>query len=831
MSFAIVVILLLTTTTLLINIPATDATLPPVVQSRAFLDVVPNPTGVNQMVGVTAMIQPFPPGDHYLLHNLTIKITKPDGSIETRGPYDSNPVAAYYFTYTPSQVGTYKFQFFYGGETIIATVSGNPVGNYTYLPAISPVTELIVQQERVEDFPENALPADYWTRPISPENRQWSTISGNWLMESYNRTYRAWDSSRGFNPYSEAPRTAHIAWIKELDFGGIVGGEFGTTSYYGGMTYENKLMPPIIMNGRLYYNTRLGSSGFNGFTCVDLRTGETIWTQKSSYTLTLGQLYNYISGNQMGVIPYLWSLGSTYKMFDAFTGEEITTFANATNGVPVLGEDGTLYVYIVDSQRGWVCKWNSTKAFENQSPSMISLSGTGVGRWRPVVGTFDWRKGIEFNQTVPKVNATIDGIVRYATVRDITANTLVCTVGVDQESKLEVGYDMTTGQQKWLIESIDYLPGYYHVSGEGRFFSWDPVAMTWVAYDATTGDKLWVSEPLDYPWGTYTAQPIVAYNKLYVPAYDGCIHAFDITNGKRIWKFYSGDAGTETFYGTYPFQYGPIVAGGVLFAGNGEHSPTQPLIRGERLFAMDAYTGEHIWNIKGMFPIDAIADGYLISYNVYDNRLYSFGKGPTKLTVSAPQTLIPEGNGVMITGTITDQSAGQKDTPAISDEDMSAWMEYLHMQKPKPQNAKGVQIMLTAIDSQGNLHNIGTTTSDTGGSYGKIWTPPTEGTYQIIATFEGSESYGSSYATTYLGVSKSEASISPTPATPSPTQTINPTTSTSPTAPHTSPTPASPTPAPQPASDMSFTTYIAVAAAAIIAAVVAAALLLRRRTK
>ena len=32
------------------------------------------------------------------------------------------------------------------------------------------------------------------------------------------------------------------------------------------------------------------------------------------------------------------------------------------------------------------------------------------------------------------------------------------------------------------------------------------------------------------------------------------------------------------------------------------------------------------------------------------------------LTVSAPQTLIPEGNGVMITGTITDQSAGQKDT-------------------------------------------------------------------------------------------------------------------------------------------------------------------------
>jgi hypothetical protein len=32
------------------------------------------------------------------------------------------------------------------------------------------------------------------------------------------------------------------------------------------------------------------------------------------------------------------------------------------------------------------------------------------------------------------------------------------------------------------------------------------------------------------------------------------------------------------------------------------------------------------------------------------------------------------------------------------------------------------------------------------------WTPPVEGTYEIIATFKGSEAYYASYATTHLGV-------------------------------------------------------------------------------
>ncbi len=40
----------------------------------------------------------------------------------------------------------------------------------------------------------------------------------------------------------------------------------------------------------------------------------------------------------------------------------------------------------------------------------------------------------------------------------------------------------------------------------------------------------------------------------------------------------------------------------------------------------------------------------------------------------------PLGTSVMITGSVTDQSPGAAGTPAISDEDMSAWMEYMYVQ-------------------------------------------------------------------------------------------------------------------------------------------------------
>ena len=166
-----------------------------------------------------------------------------------------------------------------------------------------------------------------------------------------------------------------------------------------------------------------------------------------------------------------------------------------------------------------------------------------------------------------------------------------------------------------------------------------------------------------------------------------------------------------------------------------------------------------------------VVDGYMLSFNNYDNQIYAYGKGLTQTTItSAPYA--NSNSKILITGTVTDQSPGQTclgipaaGTPAISDDSMSAWMAYLYEQSPKPTNATGVQVTLTAIDPNGNYQTIGTTTSDANGQFSYTYTPPVPGAYKITATFGGSNSYYSSTAQTTMGFEEPAATTAPT-ATP-----------------------------------------------------------------
>jgi hypothetical protein len=83
-------------------------------------------------------------------------------------------------------------------------------------------------------------------------------------------------------------------------------------------------------------------------------------------------------------------------------------------------------------------------------------------------------------------------------------------------------------------------------------------------------------------------------------------------------------------------------------------------------------------------------------------------------------------------------------------------MDYLYGQNAtlinNPPAPTGVTVRLSAIDPNGNQVDIGTVTSDSSGLYKVMWTPNTEGAYTIYATFDGSNSYWGSYASTALGV-------------------------------------------------------------------------------
>ncbi len=823
-TFVIATILILSMATLMVEMESAKGAT--TVTTYAYLSINPNPISLGEYTVVNAWLQPIPPTANDVFHGFQVTITRPDGTTETKGPLTSSPIGSQYFVYTPDKLGLYQFKMTYPGENF----SNN---TFVYSPSESPISTLVVQEQPIPSWPETPIPNDYWTRPINAANRLWDSISGNWLLRGYNTTYvqGASDSGKGLNPFSKAPKTPHVIWTKELALGGLIGGEYGDSSFYNGLTYEAKLSPPVIMDGKMYYRIYPSDFGYYqgvagawpGAMCVDLRTGNELW-RNTNMSLDAGQIFNYVSGNQMGGIPYLWDLGtfgpfalfsvgpgilarpSSWHLYDGNTGASIATFTNAmplnfaTGGTVVFGQDGTMYVYFLSGAGGWLIMWNSTKAMAAAN-FIPDIPGSHVGFLRNVPGIYDWRKGIEWNATVPKYMVIDASGTLFPAQQGVTGNTLVAAVESRATSYMELGYSLTTGQQLWVHNlTIDQYTA-ARVYGEGVYAGFNPNRRLWMGYDAATGNLLWESDPTDYPWGTYGLSGLIAYGKLYVESYDGSIHAFDLKTGKQVFKYYSGnDTFRETPYGTFPFYYGPIAADGVIFAGNGEHSPSVPLYRGYKLHAFDAQTGAPIWSFPGWHAIQALADGYLVSYNAEDNRIYVFGKGPSATEITVSPKVTSKGGSVLIEGSVTDQSAGQPDTPAIADSDMVAWMNYLMRQQPKPDNVKGVPVTLQATGSDGNTATIAQITSDMSGLFGFTWTPPAEGTYRITATFAGSDSYGSSYAETFVGVG---SGISPA---------ISPS-----------------VPAPPPGESQWTAAYIVVATIIIIAAIAAVAVFLRRR--
>jgi hypothetical protein len=211
-----------------------------------------------------------------------------------------------------------------------------------------------------------------------------------------------------------------------------------------------------------------------------------------------------------------------------------------------------------------------------------------------------------------------------------------------------------------------------------------------------------------------------------------------------------------------------VIADNKVYFSVGEHSPPQPLPREGQLYCVDAVTGERMWTLDGFYAHvwsthhRAGASGGMLWYlNRYDACLYMFGKGETATTVSAPTTAVPLGESVVIQGTVTDQSPGAPDTPAVSDASQESWVPYLYMNKPMPSDCEGVPVTLQAMRSDHTVIDIAHVTTDILGHYEYLWTPPDEDTYKILATFEGSDSYWTSSAECALGVTEAAGPSGP----------------------------------------------------------------------
>ncbi len=575
-------------------------------------------------------------------------------------------------------------------------------------------------------------------------------------------------------------------------------------------------------------------------------------------------------------------LGTVWRAYDPATG--ILTNMNVTNvpsGARAAGAQGEYLIYTLTNYGNatnpnwYLAQWNSSRVFGAGDPAVttaalnwysgtenaslpqyydwnvsISLGGSTPG-W--VIGTF--AGGANNTYLVDPGNMALMIQGSFGMHADMSA-TITASMTFDPSNITAISLKpQSLGQTLWS-KSYPVAPG----NVTRTLVGWDPNTGIFMFEDKETFAHWGYSLSTgNYVWGPTTTLPtpedswnylgldndyVYQGNLYYDSGYNGVMYAYNDSTGALQYTWGNGGEGNTTYAGLYTaFGIYPVwvstMAGGILYLQGDVHSPNSPLWKGQQMYAIDAATGKQLWSIfnyaQNMYGgIAPAASGYLVAFNAYDSQLYCYGQGPSATTVTAPDIASPLGTPVVIKGTVTDVSAGTQQpeqkadfpngVPAVSDASQSSWMEYVYMQKPKPDDVTGVSVKLTAIDPNNNSQNIGTAISDDLGNFAIAWTPPVPGLYKITATFTGSNSYYGSQAGTSFYVTAAPSA--------QPVQAASP-----PAAPTSSPvgTQSLPTttanPAPVPTSNLTVETDIAVATAIIIIAVVVGAFVLQRRRK
>jgi hypothetical protein len=749
--------------------------------TEAFLSFRPNPVGLNQIFLVNLWTSPSVHVERF--HpNYKVTITKPDATVInlTMNSYCADATA--WFEWIADQTGTWtlKFDFLgtyfpagrYFNGWIVTNTTGSVLGSAYYKPSSTAELTLEVQDDIVYSWPPSPLPTDYWTRPIPPEHREWWSIAGNfpWFGpgggsmwdELYPNTseYRQGMSREPmarFAAWVQAPNSAHIVWERVNDLAGIIGGDVGYQTVSG-----NAGHPSIILNGRAFQTvSRVSQDGPGSQTywqSYDIRTGEIFWERPLYPGESEPNLIEYVisggtavPGEQQGVArPLLLAINGGYlRKYNPFTGAMTLN----TSIAPLGGNIGSRMKYY---KNGYV----------------VSVQNLGGGNyqlinWTTLGSSSNFASRIVSNITWPWPDLGNNQDYKV----DIALEALRFEIGNTFGGTNIKAADMKTGLELWNFNVTAPLTSSGAVQVEnGRVAIGFLVDRQWRCWDLKTGEFLWETEKTAYPWGdfwSYSSE--AAYGMIFTGTYES-FYAFNWTNGETVWRYkapalfpYETPFIDENGVTMYSWHSSLYIADGKIFTYTCTHTPEQPITRGWKYVAINVTNGEEIWSLPGS-GIDsrvfqgAMADGYLALESNYLGTMVVVGKGESATTVTAPDVEVPMGSNMMIKGTVLDQSPAQPGTPAVSKESMSTWMAYLHNQWPidgfwHNETITGVPVSLTAIHSDGSSYDLGTVTSDGyHGTFGKAWTPPKEGTYKIIASFEGDDSYGSSSASTYVEV-------------------------------------------------------------------------------
>ena len=386
------------------------------------------------------------------------------------------------------------------------------------------------------------------------------------------------------------------------------------------------------------------------------------------------------------------------------------------------------------------------------TPNPFTMWAINLNASRGAVGAVLWVK----NYTPPDPMANNANLGSYTQrIVDIDPTTRVITMMIGETLEW-FGYSLDNGNLLWGPTSTVFNQGY-------QFF----------------GSGLGIGQ-----------NAANAYGNIYVTGYGGEVWCYNTANGNLLWQFGNGGEGNTTNDGiNSPWGLLPTliscIADGKVYVYTNQHGngAQSPYYKGEMLYCLNATTGNEIWSEEFQggdnggpgYPVGLVASGEYVNYNMYDNQVYAFGQGPSKTTVTAPDLGVTTATPITITGSVMDISAGTTQAqqaadfpngvPCVSDASESQWMEYVYMQQPMPQNATGVLVTLSVLDSNNNYRVIGTTTTNALGDYGFTWKPDIVGNYTVYATFAGTNSYYPSSASTFFYAGTPVATAAPT-ATP-----------------------------------------------------------------
>jgi hypothetical protein len=520
--------------------------------------------------------------------------------------------------------------------------------------------------------------------------------------------------------------------------------------------------------------------------------------------------------------------GSTWNAYDPLTGRWEYTMTDIPSGTNVYGDRGEILRYTLNmgtqpaQQTGWMTQWNSTsvvyKTYLDQYLTSTDVNTRASAyywaqRWRPQGITFNcstpfnvtaqWitefpssatNVGIDWNVTIPK---GLPGSAAKYYPRDRIIGMYTNSTGrLVDESIVMWAINLKPGQQGALMFNTTWKPdaGQLTLSTGGAASLVDKVFTVrskenraFYGFSMDTGAKLW--GPTDsrgymdlFMGGPAGENGMIAYGKLFLGTVAGELQAVDLKTGDTLWTYAMTQPYTELMWGgsNWPIELAFITDGKVYLL-HTEHSGNTPLPRGAPFVCLNATTGEVIFRVDGLFRFTVwggdpmIADSTAVIFSTYDNSIYAVGKGPSATTVTASPEVSVHGSSVLVKGMVTDVSPGTKDSalpmrfpngvPAVADDSVGEWMKYVYLQFPRPTDAVGVEVVVTVLDPNNNVYEVGKTTSDASGFFSVAFTPEVPGKYTVFASFAGSGAYYGSFAETAINVEEAPAAT-PVPTAP-----------------------------------------------------------------